>query len=119
MEALRREKEVKTKMWRKLITSYEQKVDVLEKETENINKEYEKLENAKAKLAAKHGNTNATDDDFIEINAGGRVITARQKTLTYQKGTMLEAMFSGRWDKEIQRDGLDRIFLDVNPECFQ
>eukprot|EP00957_Ditylum_brightwellii_P048486 3679058-Ditylum_brightwellii.AAC.1 len=32
---------------------------------------------------------------------------------------MLEALFSGRWDKEIQRDGLGHIFLDVNLECFQ
>eukprot|EP00957_Ditylum_brightwellii_P211804 15366619-Ditylum_brightwellii.AAC.1 len=107
MEALRREREVNTKMWKELITTYEEKAYILEKEMENINKEYKELEHEKAKLAAKHGDTNATDDDFIEINAGGRVITARRGTFTYQKGTMLEAMFSGHWDKEIQRDGLD------------
>ena len=35
------------------------------------------------------------------------------------KGTRLEALFSGRWDKKLQRDNSGRIFLDVNPVCFQ
>eukprot|EP00957_Ditylum_brightwellii_P209037 15359978-Ditylum_brightwellii.AAC.1 len=69
METLRREREVKAKTWRELITAYEQKAYILEKEMENINKEDEELENEKAKLATKHGDTNATKDDFIEINA--------------------------------------------------
>eukprot|EP00957_Ditylum_brightwellii_P039349 2976553-Ditylum_brightwellii.AAC.1 len=85
MEALRRVKEVNTKMWTELIVTYEQKINILEKEMENIRKEYEELENEKAKLAAKYGDTNTTEDDFIEINAGGRVITARRGTFTYQK----------------------------------
>eukprot|EP00957_Ditylum_brightwellii_P094380 7186316-Ditylum_brightwellii.AAC.1 len=85
MEALRREKEVNTKMCRELSTTYEHKINILEKEMEKINKEYEELENEKAKLASKHGDTNATDNDFIDINAGGRVITARRGTFTYQK----------------------------------
>eukprot|EP00957_Ditylum_brightwellii_P191896 14608117-Ditylum_brightwellii.AAC.1 len=66
-----------------------------------------------------HGDTHANENDHIDINAGSRVITANRGALIYQKGTMLEALFSGKWDKEIQRDGFDCIFLDVNPECFQ
>eukprot|EP00957_Ditylum_brightwellii_P207682 15354025-Ditylum_brightwellii.AAC.1 len=92
---------------------------MLDKELENINREFKGLKQQKLKLAETHGDTNANENDLIEINAGGRVITANRGALTYQKGTMLEALFSGRWDKEIQRDGLGRIFLDVNPECFQ
>jgi len=34
-------------------------------------------------------------------------------------GTRLEALFSGRWEKKILRDSHGRIFLDVNPVCFQ
>ena len=30
-----------------------------------------------------------------------------------------ELAFSGRWDKKLQRDSGGRIFLDVNPVCFQ
>eukprot|EP00957_Ditylum_brightwellii_P064322 4881767-Ditylum_brightwellii.AAC.1 len=85
MEALRRVKEVNTKMWTEYIVTYKQKVNILEKEIENINKEYEELENEKAKLSSKYGDTNATNDDFIEIYAGGRVITAHRGTFTYQK----------------------------------
>ena len=29
------------------------------------------------------------------------------------------ALFSGQWDKRLQRDNNGRIFLDVNPKCFQ
>jgi hypothetical protein len=35
------------------------------------------------------------------------------------KGTKLEALFSGRWDQRLQNDSAGRIFLDVNPLCFQ
>ena len=39
-------------------------------------------------------------------------------TLTLIKGTSLEALFSGRWDKSLPRDKYGRVFLDVNPNCF-
>jgi len=119
MEALKRDRAVRENTWREHVSTYEQKVGVLDKELENINREFEGLKQKKLKLAETHGHKNANENDLIEINAGGRVITANRGALIYQKGTMLEALFSGRWDKEIQRDGLDRIFLDVNPECLQ
>jgi len=119
MEALKRDRAVRDNTWREHVSTYEQKVGVLDKELENINREFEGLKQKKLKLAETHGHKNANENDLIEINAGGRVITANRGALIYQKGTVLEALFSGRWDKEIQRDGLDRIFLDVNPECFQ
>jgi hypothetical protein len=31
----------------------------------------------------------------------------------------MEALFSGRWDKKLMRDSHGRIFLDVDPTCFQ
>jgi hypothetical protein len=31
----------------------------------------------------------------------------------------MAALFSGRWDKKVMRDGHGRIFLDVDPTCFQ
>ncbi len=67
-----------------------------------------------------HGNPNASGDDMLEINAGGKVIVAKRSTLTqHMVGTKFGALFSGRWEKKLQRDGDGRIFLDVNPECFQ
>lgn len=76
--------------------------------------------NTKKEAAANiYGNPDANDDDLVEINAGGKVIVAKRSTLTQIKGTRFEALFSGRWDKKLQRDKHGRIFLDVNPTCFR
>ncbi|KAL7462194.1 hypothetical protein ACHAXS_002582 [Conticribra weissflogii] len=77
------------------------------------------LNNKKAECAEEHGSMIDEDDDFIEVNAGGKVIAAKRSTLTQLKETRLEALFSGRWDKKLDRDANGRIFLDVNPTCFQ
>ena len=77
------------------------------------------LDAKKLDIAKEHGNVDAIDDDVLEINAGGKVIVAKRFTLTQLEGTRLSALFSGRWDKKLQRDSHGRIFLDVNPICFQ
>ena len=66
-----------------------------------------------------NGNSDAADDDLVEINAGGTIIDAKRSTLTQMTGTRLEALCSGRWEKKLQRDNQGRIFLDVNPKCFR
>ena len=45
-------------------------------------------------------------------------MSVTRDTLTQIKGTRLEALFSGRWDKRLPRDSDGRLFLDVNPKCF-
>jgi len=77
------------------------------------------LDAKKLDIAKEHGSTNISDDDVLEINAGGKIIVAKRFTLTQLEGTRLSALFSGRWDKKLQRDSHGRIFLDVNPICFQ
>eukprot|EP00957_Ditylum_brightwellii_P168117 12798526-Ditylum_brightwellii.AAC.1 len=119
MEELQRDKKARARTWEEHASAYEQKSAILNNELESINNEFNELERKKAKLAQEHGDETVHESDLIQINVGGRVITVRRGTLTYQKGTMLEAIFSGRWDKEIQRDGFGNVFLDVNPECFQ
>eukprot|EP00957_Ditylum_brightwellii_P074411 5653581-Ditylum_brightwellii.AAC.1 len=94
MENLTRQQEARAKMWKEHTSAYEQKARIFDKELEDISKEYEHLENEKMKLAEEYGDTNVDDDDFIYINTGGREVTANRGTLTYQKGTMLEAVFS-------------------------
>ena len=56
---------------------------------------------------------------ILDINADGRIISVTQDTLDQIKGMRLEALFSGRWDKRLQRDDEGRVFLDVNPKCFR
>ena len=65
-----------------------------------------------------YGNDYASEDDVIEINAGGRIIAANRGTLCQIKNTRLHALFNGRWDGKLQRDNDGRIFLDVNPKAF-
>ena len=70
--------------------------------------------------AEKYGNSHASDEDILEINAGGRMFIVKRSTLTlHTMGTKFWALFNGRWEKKLQRDMNGSIFLDVNPECFQ
>ena len=48
------------------------------------------LNKKKVDTAHAHGNENAVDDDLIEINAGGKIISAKRSTLTQLKGTRFE-----------------------------
>ena len=77
------------------------------------------LNHKKHEISQANGNLDSADDDRVEVNAGGKIIVAKRSTLTHMKGTRLEALFSGRWDKKLSRDGHGRIFLDVDPTCFQ
>eukprot|EP00957_Ditylum_brightwellii_P085609 6512561-Ditylum_brightwellii.AAC.1 len=80
MEELKRERQARSKEWEKYISNhispYKQKVDILEKEWENIKRESQELEKEKAELVKKYGDANADEDDQIQINVGGKVITA-------------------------------------------
>ncbi|KAL7468142.1 hypothetical protein ACHAXS_008384 [Conticribra weissflogii] len=95
------------------------KLNALNKKEGILKKRLEKLNQEKVKISDEHGDLDADGEDLVEINAGGRVIAAKRSTLTQLNGTRLEALFSGRWDKKLQRDSNGRIFLDVNPICFQ
>ena len=45
-------------------------------------------------------------------------ILPRIYTKNTQSFHMYTALFSGRWDKKLQRDGNGRIFLDGKPKMF-
>lgn len=77
------------------------------------------LNQKKLETARANGNTKAAAHDLVEVNAGGKIVAAKRSTFTQPKGTRMEALFSGRWDKICQRDHAGRLFLDVNPHCFQ
>ena len=77
------------------------------------------LDEKKHAAAAKYGLEDANDNDRVEINAGGKIVAARRGVLCQLKGTKFEAIFSGRWEKKLLKDGSGRIFLDVNGDSFQ
>ena len=59
------------------------------------------------------------DRRFWISTRGGVIISVTRDTLTQIKGTRLEALFSGRWEKRLPKDGDGRVLLDVNPNCFR
>eukprot|EP00957_Ditylum_brightwellii_P202641 15331055-Ditylum_brightwellii.AAC.1 len=65
MEALRKEREAREQLLNEHISTCKQKVGILDRELENINRDFEELENKKAKIAAKHGDQNVNGDDII------------------------------------------------------
>jgi hypothetical protein len=78
-----------------------------------------RLIHKKDEIAKTNGNIDASDEDLVEVNAGGEIVVAKRSTLTQIQGSEFEAIFSGRWDKKLLRDSHGRIFLDVNPTCFR
>ena len=91
----------------------------LDKKEKQLLGRLSKLEEEKSKNASANGNVDVSDDDVLEINAGGKVIAVKRATMTQVQGSRLEALFSGRWDKKLIRDSSGRLFLDVNSDCFQ
>lgn len=91
----------------------------LDKKESDLTTRLQDLNQKKRDAAKSHGSEDALDEDIVEINAGGKLISAKRSTLTQLKGTRLEALFSGRYDQKSRRDADGRIFLDVNPVCFQ
>ena len=98
---------------------YEAQVKKLDESERKLMQRMDTLNSKKHEIAKANGNIDIADDDIVEINAGGKIIAAKRGTLTQLKGTRLESLFSGRWDKKLQRDNDGRIFLDVDPACFQ
>ena len=98
---------------------YNAQITKINKTESKITKRLDELNQKKHNVARANGNLEARDNDLIEINAGGKIVAAKRSTLTQQKGTRMEALFSGRWEQKLQRDSNGRIFLDVNPKCFQ
>ena len=98
---------------------YKDQIDKLDCKERELLERFSALDKKKLECAQANGNTNVSDDDVVEVNAGGKIISAKRSTLKQLKGTRIEALFSGRWDKKLQLDSNGRIFLDVNPVCFQ
>jgi hypothetical protein len=101
------------------VQDLDNEISALDKRETLLNERLLELDHKKHEIAQAHGNLDAADDDLIEINAGGKIIVAKRSTLTQIQGSRMEALFSGRWDKKLMRDGHGRIFLDVDPICFQ
>eukprot|EP00588_Corethron_pennatum_P028180 CAMPEP_0194315548 /NCGR_PEP_ID=MMETSP0171-20130528/12368_1 /TAXON_ID=218684 /ORGANISM="Corethron pennatum, Strain L29A3" /LENGTH=140 /DNA_ID=CAMNT_0039071415 /DNA_START=132 /DNA_END=551 /DNA_ORIENTATION=- len=101
------------------ISALETKRQLINDAVEKIRRGFSELKVKQDLLAHENGGADVDDGDLLEINAGGQIVTATRRTLTRLVGTRLEALFSGRWERQLQRDRSGRVFLDVNAACFQ
>jgi len=91
-----------------------------------INEEHQALEkrskdiiDRQDALTYKHGGEHAKPSDIICLNVRGTELFARRDTLTIVKGSRLEALFSGRWENRLLRDGKGRVFVDIDPAMLK
>ena len=122
MEGYISAKKKRTEAWESLSDSYQDVAAILEHECKKIEKGHQELQAKQLHVATQNGSASyadVSDADMLDINAGGEMVRVSRGTLTQKKGTVLEAIFSGRWDKQLLRDGKGCIFLDVNPTCFR
>ena len=98
---------------------YEAQITKLDRKESSLKERLNQLNKKKLETSQSNGDVDATDDDLLEVNAGGIIVVAKRSTLTQLKGTRLEALFSGRWDRKLQSDNSGRMFLDVNPVGFR
>jgi len=56
-------------------------------------------------------------DEIVYLNVGGKFFTTSRSTLTKYSPSTMEAMFSGRWKMNTDRD--NRVFIDRNGRLFE
>ena len=83
-------------------------------EYEDFLKRKEKFEKEQIELSKK----NLIKDTVIDLNVGGKHFTTLKKTLLKAEGTMLDAMFSGRYDPG-PKDKNGRYFIDRPSKPFE
>lgn len=85
--------------------------DIMSKEAENVRKEKEAFESVAKKLEHVHFSST------IKLNVGGQHFSTSLQTLTKDTGSMLHAMFSGRFDTKPAEDG--SYFIDRDGTNFR
>lgn len=85
----------------------------LREEKLKLKRERKEFEEEKEKMGALVGKI----DEIVELNVGGTRFATTRSLLCQYRGTVLEAMFSGRW--QLPTDAKGRIFIDRNPRMFE
>eukprot|EP00984_Skeletonema_dohrnii_P030067 scaffold21178_cov98-Skeletonema_dohrnii-CCMP3373.AAC.7 len=81
-------------------SSLSTEIQKLDDEEKRVRDRLRDIEERKQQCAAENGIPDVSDDELIEINAGGKIIAARRGVLTQRQGTRLEALFCGRWEQK-------------------
>jgi len=97
--------------------------------TQRIAVERQEIEQSRAELSCKEREVRELEErvrgllgggeDVVDLNAGGHLHSVSRGTLCLAEGSLLAALFSGRWEDSLQRDQQGRPFLDVDPHAFE
>jgi hypothetical protein len=98
--------------------SYNKLDKLLSSEWDQIQEGHVDLQAKKEASQNQNGGESVSDSNILKINAGGEIIRVSRGTLTQFQGTVLEGIFSGRWEDKITRDNNGCIFLDVQSGYF-
>ena len=93
------------------VTFMKKAYDVMNQQAIDVRKEKEALESVAKKLEHVHFASTIT------LNVGGQRFTTSLQTITKDKGSMLHAMFSGRFDSKPAEDG--SYFIDRDGTHFR
>jgi K+ channel tetramerisation domain. len=98
----------------------QQKMAQINLDRDNINRRHNILMSRKKKLFQDEVTTSnkVSDSDIIKLNVRGRELYARRDTLTAVKGSRLQKLFSGYWDRRLLIDDDGYVFMDVDPMLF-
>lgn len=94
----------------------------LHAQRDELEKQCRELEEQKAALAselAERSDLEVSDDDIVELNVQGELMTTMRGTLRQVPLSRLAVMFSGRWEEKLSKDAQGRYFLDYQPTCFR
>ena len=99
---------------------YAAEIKKIEDKEKELLSRIRELEEEKLKAATKYGSVDdVSDDDLVEINAGGRIIALQRGLCCQDKLNTFGMLFGGRWEKRLPLDDNGRVFFDVNPEAIQ
>eukprot|EP01006_Ploeotia_vitrea_P001847 TRINITY_DN105784_c0_g1_i1.p1 TRINITY_DN105784_c0_g1~~TRINITY_DN105784_c0_g1_i1.p1 ORF type:complete len:629 (-),score=61.91 TRINITY_DN105784_c0_g1_i1:243-2129(-) len=87
------------------------KGEKLEEERRQLHLEQQGLQNERDRMQSVHN----SQMNKIRVNVGGHKFETSLATLTAERGSMLEAMFSGRFPTEYDNN---EYFIDRDAECF-
>ena len=101
-----------------LVEALQLKFQEIEHKREEYRKEFKELDKRRMESTRQYS-TQVRPSDWVKLNVGGtHMMSFRRSTLTSVEGSMLEAVFSGRWEKRLTRDRQGRIFIDEDPVVF-
>eukprot|EP01062_Namystynia_karyoxenos_P062240 TRINITY_DN55153_c0_g1_i1.p1 TRINITY_DN55153_c0_g1~~TRINITY_DN55153_c0_g1_i1.p1 ORF type:complete len:468 (+),score=161.60 TRINITY_DN55153_c0_g1_i1:81-1484(+) len=106
--------------WSHICSSFQKLQRLFQEEKQQIALEREQLAKERAdfeQMKKRIETVNKMSDNKVVLNIGGTVFETSRETLTCEEGSMLEAMFSGRF--HVEREDSGACFIDRDGTSFE